>query len=121
MMKPVGRPKLLLAVAALCLLTTAFLPIFYKTLFVEESGHYTALAPPVAVALLIAYLFRKDLARNLALILCTYLSVTLTLLMAMSLFADAKYIGLLYLWLLQAVTILILRDKQVKDYVKTNP
>lgn len=119
-MKPADRPKLLLAVAALCLLTTAFLPIFYKTLFVEETGHYTPLAPPVAVALLIAYVFRKDLARNLTLMLCNFLGVVFTVLMAISLLNDTKYVGLLYLWLLQAVTILILRDRQVKDYVKTH-
>jgi hypothetical protein len=121
MMKPGDRPKLLLAVAALCLLTTSFLPIFLKTLFVEETGHYTPLAPGVAAALLVAYLFRKDLARNLTLILCTFLSFIFTLLIVITVANDGKYVGLLYLWLLQAVTILILRDRQVKDYVKGNP
>jgi hypothetical protein len=120
-MKPGDRPRLLLAVAALCLLTTAFLPIFFKTLFVEETGHYTPLAPSITIALIIAFLFRKDMARILTLMLCNFLGVVLTVLMAISLLNDAKYIGLLYLWLLQAVTILILRDREVKDYVKTYP
>ena len=111
------RPAILLAIAALCILATSFLPLFFKTLFVEETGNIKVISPWLTALLFLAYVYRKSWLRKVTLIVCSVAAIMLIVIIGTGGFKDNKAIGLSFLLLFQVVTILILMNKEVKTFL----
>jgi predicted membrane metal-binding protein len=119
-MKPQERPQVLLAIAAICISLSSFLPIFFKTLFVHATGRMEVFSPWVAALLLFAYVYRQLWVRKLALFFCGFAAIMLIIFIGFEAFRDSKTIALSFLLLLQIVTILILKDKEVKIFLSSH-
>ena len=119
-MKPGERPQILLAIAGICILLTSFLPLLFKTLFVDATGHIEAFSPGITALLFLAYADRQTWVGKLALIFCS-ISAIILLVVVIGLIAsgDSKTITNSFLLLLQIATILILRNKEVKIYLRS--
>jgi hypothetical protein len=118
-MKPQEKPQILLAIAVICILLTSLLPIFFKTLFVDATGHMEIFSPWIAALIFFAYAYRQPWIRKLALFFCGFAAIMLAVFIAFGAFRGSKTIGLLFLLLLQIVTILILKDKEVKIFLNS--
>ena len=118
-MKPGERPQILLATAAICILLTSCLPFFFKTLFVDHTGHMGELFSPWIVGLLLfAYVYKQPWVRKLALIFCGIAAIfLLVVVIGLIALTDAKAITNSFLLLFQITTILILKDQEVKIYL----
>jgi hypothetical protein len=108
----------LISIVILCLLATAFLPLYFKTLFVEESGRLTVLSPWVAVVLVLAFYYKKSWVRKATIVFNALAVIMLTVIIGMGSWKDYKVIGLSFLLLLQVVSIIILRTVEVKNFLK---
>jgi hypothetical protein len=113
------RAQILLAIAAICILLTSCLPLLFKTLFVDATGHMEAFSPWIAGLIFFAYAYRQPWVEKLALIFCC-ISATMLLIVVIGLvgLGHGKVITNSFLLFLQIVTILILRDKEVKSYLR---
>lgn len=116
-MYPDHRAQRLLAIAAICIILTSLLPVYFKTFFVEESGRMNLISPWFAALLLFALFYKRHWARRLTLVICYLLAFGLFITIIGNRAHDYKSMGVFFLLLLQVVTILILRDRDVKDFL----
>jgi hypothetical protein len=117
-MEPKDKPLFLICIVILCLLSTAFLPVYFKTLFVDETGRLTVLSPWVAVVLVLAFYYKKSWVRKATIAFNALAVIMLTVIICMGGWKDYKVIGLSFLLLLQFVSIIILRTVEVKNFFK---
>ena len=117
-MEPKDKTLFLISIVILCLLSTAFLPVFFKTLFVDETGRLTLLSPWVAVVLVLAFYYKKSWVRKATIVFHAIAIIMLTVIIGMGGWKDYKVIGLSFLLLLQFVSIIILRTVDVKNFLK---
>jgi hypothetical protein len=118
-MKSQERPQILLAIAAICILFTSLLPIFFKTLFVDATGNIKLISPWIAGLLFLGYASRQPWVRKLALVFCSFAAIMLLIVIAFGDFRDSKTVALSFLLLLQIATIVILKDREVKIFLNS--
>lgn len=111
----------MITIAAICLVISAFLPAFYKTLFVEPSGNLKILSPWIAAVLILGFVYRRSWARKATLILCKIAFLVLAVVLLLKGFDDYRSYGLLFLLLLQVVCITIMRDEEVRTFFGKRP
>ncbi len=109
---------MLITIVILCLIATAFLPIYFNTLFVAETGRLKVIDPWVAVVLILGLLYKKSWARTLIIVFNALGGVGLFATIYMAGWKDNKVIGLTFLLLLQIVSIFILIVPEVKTFLE---
>lgn len=117
-MESKDKTSVLVAIILFCLFTTAFMPLYFKTLFVEDSGRLTIIGPGAAVVLAIALLYKKSWSR-IALMIFNGLGAALLFAAAWQLgFRDPKVPGLFFLLLLQIISFIALGREELRNFVK---
>ena len=111
------KPFFLVAIVILYLLTSALLPLYFKPLFVDITGRLIAMEPWLAVLLILALLFKRNWSRKVTRLFNILGACMLTVALIGTGFNDYKFIGLLFLLLLQALSNSILRHTAVKGFL----
>jgi hypothetical protein len=112
------KPVYLLTIVEICLLASAFLPIYFKSFFVNNTGHLTVMPPQLAIVLAFALAYKQEWARKTMILLAAIAVVVLCIILLLSGFRDVQSAGLLFLLFLQIVSLAILSDHSVKHFLK---
>lgn len=109
------RPVLFLILVKIGLLTTAFVPLFFESLFVDSGAHLIVINPCLAIVLSIALVLRHHWARTTVIVRDSISLIVLIIIMASTAFELTRHTAFLFLIVVQVVNISVLQRPEKKD------
>jgi hypothetical protein len=119
-MTPKDKALFSITIVAICLLLTAILPIYCKTLFVSETGRFTIMPLWLAITLIVTLLFKIERARKIVMMINIVCIAALWIIILTMGFNDLKIISHFFLIILQLASLIALTDKNLKNFLADN-